>query len=236
MIHSKKYVIDTGYVDRNRKLRLSNLFWMFQEIAEEHAEELGIGQEKVTLNKRKWIITRHSVVINRLPEFPEKVTLYTYPGKNNPFFLYRHFYLEDEKGNLLLRGCSIWAILDAATNKIIVNPFGHPLPEDSKEDELPIPSKIEEDALNKVKEHVVEYGDIDLNGHLNNTKYIDLIQNIHSSDFYKEHEFAAIDVNYFLEIKENEVVDLYSDIDGKKEIIKGTVGGKDCFKAKIIYK
>ena len=236
MIHSKKYIIDTGYVDKNRKLRLSNIFWMFQEIAEEHAEKLGIGQEKVTLNNRKWIITRHSVVINRLPQFPEKVTLYTYPGKSNPFFLYRHFYLEDEKGDVILRGCSIWAVLDATTNKILANPFDHPLPEVSKEDELPVPSKIEEDAMTKVKEHIVEYGDIDLNGHLNNTKYIDLIQNVHSSDFYKEHDFASIDVNYFSEIKEGEVVELFSDIEGKKEIIKGTVGSKNCFKARIIYK
>ena len=236
MIHSKQYLIDTGYVDKNKKLRLSNLFWMFQEIAEEHAELLGIGQDKVTLNNRKWVITRHSAVINRLPSFTEKVTLHTYPGKNNPFFLYRHFFLKDEKGNILVRACSIWAVLDATTNKILSNPFGMPLPEDAVEGELTIPTKIEEDATTKVKDHIVEYGDIDLNGHLNNTKYIDLIQNIHNSDFYKDHDFASVDVNYFLEIKEDEVVGLYSDIEGKKEIIKGTVDSKDCFKARIIYK
>ena len=236
MIHSRQYNIDTGYVDKNKRLRLSNLFLMFQEIAEEHAEILGIGKDKVIEAGRKWIITRHGVKINRLPSFGEKVTLYTYPGKYNPFFLYRHFYLKDKDDNILLTAISIWAVLDAKTNKIIVNPFDVKLPEGHQDFELSVPSKIEDDPKNKVKDYVIQYSDIDLNGHLNNTRYLELVQNVHDSSFYLNHEFASVLINYFSEIKEGETVNLYSDLSDKQEIIKGSVNDRDCFKAIITYK
>ena len=236
MAHSRIYNLDVEHVDKNKTLRLSNLFLMFQEIAQEHAELLDIGKDKVFNNGRKWIITRYKTKIIRMPKFGEQVTLYTYPGKNNPFFFYRHFYLKDEKGNIIAISSSVWAILDEKTNKIIVNPFGKNLLEESTDFELDIPNKIEEDASNKIKEHKLEYSDIDINGHLNNTRYIELIQNLHNSDFYKDNEIDSIILNYFSEIKEDETVSLYLDKNDKKEIIKGAVNSRDCFKAIITYK
>lgn len=235
MAHFKKYLVDTGCVDQNKRLRLSNLFLMFQESAEEHSEILGIGHDKTTFAGRKWVITRYSLKINRMPKFEENITVYTYPGKPNPYFLYRHFYVKDEKGHLLAVASSVWTILDANTNKIVANPFDIVVPGESTEFELDLPAKINDDATNKVKEHQIEYTDIDLNGHVNNIKYIDLIQNIHDTEFYKNHEIDSFLINYFSEIKEKEIVKLF--VDNKdKEVIKGSVGDRDCFKAVITYK
>ena len=236
MSYTKEYVIDTGYVDRNRRLSLAKLFLMFQECAEAHAETIGTGRDKTTFAGRKWIITRHNVKIDRLPTFGETVKLTTYPGKNNPYFYYRYFYMEDEKGEIIIRGCSIWAILDASTNKIVANAFDFKLPEESRTFELPLPPKIEDDPTELVKEHYVEYSEIDLNGHLNNTKYIELIENLHDSNFYKDYIYDSVVVNYYLEIKEKEKVSLYLLKDNNKETIKGSVNEKDSFKAQIIYK
>lgn len=232
----KDYNVDTGFVDANKRLSLSKLFLMFQEVAEAHADTLDIGKAQTTDKGRKWIITRYSVKFNKLPNYGDKVRMYTYPLKNNPFFFYRNFYLEDEKGELLVIASSVWAVLDASTNKIVANPFGKLLPEENMDFELPAPIKIEEDAINGVKTHHVEYSDIDLNGHLNNTRYIELIQNLHDSNFYKEYVFDTFVVNYFSEIKEKEDVTLYLDKVDNKEVIKGAVGSRDCFKAIITYK
>ena len=235
MALTKEYVIDTGFVDKNKRLSLSRLFLMFQECAEAHAEVLGIGRSQTTDVGRKWIITRYGVKFNALPKYGDTVKVTTYPSKNNPFFFYRHFYVEDMKGNILITAVSIWAVLDAKTNKIVTNPFGKTTPEESRPFELPLPSKIEEDALNKIKEHKIEYSDIDLNGHLNNTRYIELIQNLHNSSFYKDHIYDTFCINYFSEIKEDEIVSLYLDTTDK-EVIKGSVNDHDCFKATITYK
>ena len=235
MAHLKKYLVDTGCVDQNKKLRLSNLFLMFQESAEEHSEILGIGHDKTTFAGRKWVITRYSLKINRMPKFEENINVYTYPGKPNPFFLYRHFYVTDENGNLLVVASSIWTILDAKTNKIVSNPFDVNIPGESKDFELELPKKINDDAFNKVKEHQIEYSDIDLNGHVNNIKYIELIQNIHDTEFYKNNEIDTFVINYFSEIKEKENVSLFVN-KGETEVIKGSVDNRDCFKAIITYK
>ena len=52
--------------------------------------------------------------------------------------------------------------------------------------EQPLPGKCETGDYQLVETRKVRYSDIDLNGHLNNTKYIDYIVDIHDSDFYKK--------------------------------------------------
>ena len=235
MAFSKTYIIDTALIDKNKRLRLSNLFVIFQEMAEAHGETIGTGKAATTDVGLKWIITRHSAKIERLPTYGEKVEVYTYPGKNNPYFFYRYFFIKDEKGNIIIRATSIWAIVDAKTNKLVYDPFKRKLPEESFDFELPIPAKINEDINDKVDEYHVRYSDIDLNGHVNNSRYLEMIQNLHDSAFYKEHEIDSILINYFAELKENDDVILYSN-NSNPEIIKGTSKDKDSFKVIINYK
>ena len=235
MAFSRKYVIDTSLIDKNKRLRLSNLFVLFQEVAEAHAETLGTGKANTTDVGLKWIITRYAIKFNCLPTYGEKVEVFTYPCKNNPFFFFRNFFIKDEQGNIIIRAASIWAVIDAKTNKIVTNPFKKPLPEESFDFELATPEKIVEDVNNKVGEYHIKYSDIDLNGHVNNSRYIEMIQNLHDSEFYKNHEYDSLLINYFAELKENDKVILYSN-SANPEIIKGSTLDKDSFKVIINYK
>lgn len=235
MAHSKQFYISTCRVDKNKKLRLSDLFSLFQDVAGEHGEMLDIGKAKTTDVGRKWIITRYVVKIERLPIYGETVRIYTYPCKNNPCFFYRNYFVKDEQDNIVIKASSIWAILETKTNKIVFNPFKKPLPEESFDFELGIPEKILDDVDNKVGEYRIQYSDLDLNGHANNSRYIEMIQNLHDSDFRNEHEYDSILINYFAELKEKDVVNLYSN-NSNPEIIKGVIGDKVSFKAIVTYK
>lgn len=235
MSHQENYYLETSLVDKNLNLKLSSLFLLFQDIAGKHAEELGIGKASTTDVGLKWIITRYRIDFNKLPKYGETIKLVTYPGKRNPFFFFRHFYMEDLEGNLLLKASSVWVVLDAKTNKVKTNPFSVEVPEEFLEDELPNPDKILEDATTLVSTREVTYSDIDLNGHLNNTRYIEFIQDIHDSEFYKNHEIKTLTINYSQEIKEGNTVNIYSN-NQNPEIIKGKVNDVESFKIKIEYK
>ena len=86
-----------------------------------------------------------------------------------------------------------------------------------------------------IEDRVVRYNDIDLNGHLNNTKYIDYITDLKDESFYKKHSLKSILVSYDKEIKEKEVVTLYMDDSDSSNLIKGKVNGINCFTAYIEY-
>ena len=235
MAYQKEYIVDTSLVDKNKRLRLSNLFVLFQEVGEAHAETLGIGKPSTTDVGLKWIITRYSVKLDRLPTYGERIRIFTYPCKNNPCFFYRNFFIKDESDKVIIKASSIWTIVDGKTNKIALHPFKQDLPVESFDFELPTPEKIVENVSNKVGQYKIQYSDIDLNGHANNSRYIEMIQNLHDSDFFKDHEYDYLLINYFSELKEKDIVELYSNR-SNPEIIKGSISGKDSFKVIINYK
>lgn len=227
--------INASLVDKNKKLRLSNLFLLLQDVAGKHAEKLGVGKSATTDVGLKWMVVRYYIEFYDVPSYGDTVTIGTYPGNANPFFFYRYFYIKDKNGNKIIKASSIWVIIDNKTNKIISNPFIDKIEGECFDDELPIPAKIVEDTNNKIKNVKIEYSDIDINGHVNNVRYIEMIQDINDSDFYKNHQYRTFLINYSNEIKENDVVGLYRDINDEYELIKGTVHSKESFKAKATY-
>lgn len=232
---SKKYYINSNDVDQFYDLKISSFFKMMQEVASQNAEELGIGHVQTNSKNLIWVITRFLVKIHKLPKYQEIVTLKTYPGKTIKFIFPRYFVLEDENGNKLIEASSTWLVLYNETRKVCISPFDKDIEGEDQVDQLPLADKVEHvEDLSFVEERKVRYNDIDLNGHLNNTKYIEYILDIHDSNFYKEHEIKEILINYNHELKNNDLVSIYSNKQNP-EIIKGNIGETNSFDVKVTY-
>ena len=104
----------------------------------------------------------------------------------------------------------------------------------SLDEDLPMPGKVTFDNLSKIEDRSVRYNDIDLNGHLNNTKYIDYIIDTHDINFYKKYRVNEILINYEKEIKNGDRVAIFTD-GNMPEIIVGDVENTHSFVAKITY-
>lgn len=231
----KSYYIGSNDVDKFLDLKLPSFFKMMQDIATEHAEVLGIGKEDTLDKGMFWVITRIELEIIRMPKYLETVNLITYPGDNMRFIFPRYFHLEDKDGKCLIRASSVWMVLDKNTHRINMNPFpGKDIPVEHRDDELNMPNKAIDGATKEVERRKVRYSDIDLNGHLNNTKYIDYIIDTHDSEFYKNHKIKHFLINYEKEIVDNNVLTLLTN-DEDPEIIKGVLEDKTSFIANITY-
>ena len=126
-------------------------------------------------------------------------------------------------------------VLNKETKRVCLNPFnGYKAPTEHYEDELHLPTKCVSDETTKVEDRLIRYSDIDLNGHLNNTKYIDYILDMHTPEFYKHNFVSHIVINYEKEILGGDVVDLYSN-SSNPEYINGSVGDKIIFEAEVEY-
>lgn len=234
-MYTKKYYIGSNDVDKFLDLKLPSFFKMMQDISTEHAEVIGIGKENTLDKGMFWVITRIEIMITRMPKYLETVSLTTYPGDNLRFIFPRYFRLEDEKGNCLIKASSIWMVLNKEKHRIEMNPFpGFKIPEEHMEDELHTPDKAINVDGEEVENRKVRYSDVDLNGHLNNTKYIDYIIDIHDSEFYKDHKIKHFLINYEKEIVDNDVLTLLTD-HGNPEVVKGKLGDKTSFIANIDY-
>lgn len=204
---SQTHTIRSEQVDVHRRLRPSALFLMLQQIALDHCKTLGLDTD-VTLHRNLlWVVTRYHVEINRLPRYEETVTLETWPGATRRVLFPRYFRMKDADGSVLLRVSSVWVLIDGATRSMI-SPKAYnlePIEGRVEGDELPYNVPPETIAPQRTEQFTVPYSFLDLNGHMNNTRYFDLCGDL-IADETEGLQIKSISAEYQNEIHYKETV------------------------------
>ena len=166
-------------VDSARRLRLSTLFTKLQEAAIAHTIELGITREKTLDQGLLWAVTQYHALFHRLPEYDEKVSLLSWPGKTMHLYFPRYFRLVDAKGSVLFEAVSYWVLIDEKT-RALVFPESHDIyiKEIVTGNELAMPGRLRRQEAESSCSFKVPYSYIDLNGHMNNARYYDLAMDL----------------------------------------------------------
>ena len=232
----KHQIVESHDVDPFYNLKLANLFVYFQDVVTEHMERLGINKTIINDKGMYWVVTRYKVHINRLPKYLEEVDILTYPGKDMRFIFPRFFEILDKKGNVLVKASSTWMVLDKKNKQIVIKPFDESLLyHHSEEGELPLPHKIDDKEGSIISKRTVLLSDLDLNNHLNNTKYIEFITDSLGYDFAKDNEICDFEINFNKEIAYSKEVFLTYFKDGNNIYIDGIVNKEVAFKSKITF-
>ncbi len=238
-LYSKKYKVGGRDIDFRGRLKLSSLFTYFQDVAGLHAENLGVGMK--TIQEKYgvlWILVRIRVDVARYPLWEEEITIDTWPQQPNKLEFMRDFLVKDSQDHILARAVSTWTIIDRNTRRLKKTETIHPS----------FPPIIKERAidckLGKLKpkgqleafyKRTVGYSDIDLNEHLNNSRYVDFIMDSFSLEDHKNYNIESIEVNYSNEALPGNTIVLckdLSEIDSNCIYIEG-INGKD---DKLIFK
>lgn len=199
----REYQVNSYHSDLNGQLAIPSLFSFFQEIAWEHASVFGFGFNDLKEHNSFWVLSRIHVEIDALPKWTENFVLYTWPsGTDGPFAL-RDFVITDIQGKPLVKATSSWLIIDADSHR--------PRRPDAFKERMPIcdsmratnynAPKIDTKTAEQIREvrHTVGICDIDINNHINNTKYIEWAINSLGEDEYNKGIISKIDVNYLSE-------------------------------------
>ena len=173
-------------VDLSRTLRLSTLFIKLQEAAIAHTIELGITREKTLDQGLLWAVTQYHALFHRLPEYDEKVTLLSWPGKTMHLYFPRYFRLVDTKGSVLFEAVSYWVLIDEKT-RALVFPESHDIyiKEVVTGNELAMPGRLRRQEADSTSSFTVPYSYIDLNGHMNNARYYDLAMDLMPDELHR---------------------------------------------------
>lgn len=230
-----EFEIKSGDIDQFLELTIPAYFMMMQIIATSHAEQLGIGKAETLDKGMAWVITRIEVDVIKAPTYTQKVKLSTYPGDDLKVMFPRYFVMTDVNNNPLVKSSSIWAVIDMKKRTPIMKPFDVIPESEHHEGELNLPKRVTiPDDLELIEERKVRYSDIDLNGHLNNTKYMDYLLDCHDSNFYRKNRIKHVAINYLHEVKDNQIVKMYSN-NKNPEIIVGKVDDKVIFACEFTY-
>lgn len=220
-MHSFKVTVSNNDVDSSFKIKVPALYRYFQDAALFATQSSGVDSISLARRNIDWVITRMDVEIMRLPDCNEELTIHTYPGKDLAFFYPRFFYITDSNDKVIVRASSLWALIDNTTRKMISDrEVIKKLPQETSPYELPLPSRIpipEEKSL--IEKRKIHYHDLDFNSHMNNVRYVELLLDTHDKEFYREYRPSFISLNYMREIKEKEIVSVYTDNNDPETII-----------------
>ena len=202
-----------GAIDKSDRLTLDAVFQFFQEAAICHAENLGVGREDMARTGQVWILSRMSVMVDRRPNYRETVTVRSWPRGGEKLFAIRDYDIRDKDDVPAVSARSGWIILDMEKRR--------PLRPQSVMDTLPHnegldaltsgPAGLEERGnLQKIAERKALYTDVDYNGHVNNVRYIQWIEDALDPQFLERAGKMRLDINYLNEILGGEVVEILS--------------------------
>lgn len=200
---SKDLLVGSSNIDLTGKLSIHSLFSFFQEVAWEHATINGFGFEHLKEQGFFWVLSRVHVEIDALPNWTEPITLSTWPSGIEGAFALRDFCLYNKNGDKIIGATSSWLIVDTETRR--------PRRPDSFKDRMPICDTIRATKCNAQKipgtrnDIIYSYqltskiSDIDVNGHINNTRYVEWAINSFPIMFYQNTVIKDITINFLSE-------------------------------------
>jgi acyl-ACP thioesterase len=199
-VHSATYRLHTNYVDGQKKLSLPGLFIFLQEIAWEHATQRGFGYEHLKARGQFWVLAKVKVLLYNYPQWNDELRIDTWSKEPDILTAYRDFEGYNAKGRRLFSATSSWHILsegahrpqrvDALKQSFPIPVNKHAIAE--KPGKIPAPEiTAPEVALQKVL-----WSDIDINMHVNNSRYVQWVMDSFPSDFLLTHQVAEMEVNF----------------------------------------
>lgn len=236
-----KFHVDLRDVDFRQELKLSAMFGYFQEAASQSAATLGLGFEDLEHRYgASWALLRVRADILRWPHWMEEVTVETWPIPPAMLEFERDFRVKDGEGNLLVRGSSVWIVFDVASRRLrradsVQGNYPPFYTERALDDKLhKLPDLI---APELVYRKTIGYSDVDLNGHVNNTRYLDYMMDCFPLENHREFGVRSVEISYLNEALPGETLELLRDVsaapDGVVSIAGMKPGGKTAFQARV---
>ena len=211
-IYVQEFDITDNTVDCFGRLKTSMILYFVQEVAGKHFNNISMDYDALEKLGMFWAIIRQRVQITRLPLRGEKIRVETWPMPTTRVAYPRSVVAYDEAGNECFRSISIWVLMDVANrNMILPGKSGISVPGTLRGMELAAPGSLAPKELHSSRQRTVSFTDLDRNGHMNNTKYMDWIDDLLPSAFHQGHQVKEFTVCYLSESREGQVLDLHWD-------------------------
>lgn len=211
-IYQQDFEITDAYVDRYGRLKPSTILYFAQEVAGAHFSELAMDYEALAQRHMFWAVTRHKVQITRMPMRGETIHIETWPMPTTRVAYPRSMVAYDAQGNEVFRSISLWVLMDLDTrNMILPGKSGISVVGTLRGNELASPLGLPSKVLRSHRERLVCFTDLDRNGHMNNTKYLDWIDDLLPSAFHAQHFVKEFTVCYLSEAREGQELDMQWD-------------------------
>ena len=188
--------------DVNGFIKIPQLILLSLQVSGMQSIELGMSDMYILENYNLvWIITDYNMKIDRLTVFDEKITIETYAMSHNRLFCYRAFNIKDEAGNTIIEMVATFVLMDRDTRKVhpVMSEITDAFDSEFSKTMLRGP-RFKELEGGVEQEYRVRFYDLDMNGHVNNSKYLDWVFEVMGADFLTQHVPKKVHLKYVKEV------------------------------------
>lgn len=208
LTYQMKMKIPFDMADMNGHIKLPDVILLSLQVSGMQSIELGVSDKTILEDYNLvWIITDYDIEVARLPRFAEEITIETEALSYNRLFCYRRFTIYDEVGQELIHMMATFVLMDRNSRKVhavepeIVAPYQSEF--DKKLIRGPKYESLEEPIS---KDYHIRFYDLDMNGHVNNSKYLDWIFEVMGADFLTRYIPKKINLKYVKEVRPGGVI------------------------------
>jgi len=199
-IWTQTYDVNTIVLNHHKRLGLVGLLNILQDAAWIHAGHLGHGYEEMISHGTIWVLTRQKLVMTDWPVWRDVVTIRTWVRPIAGAIAIRDY--EIIVGDRKLGECTAcWLTLDFKTRRPQKLNLGENQMESRKDGVLRLqPEKIvPQTGLEPAATIQVRNSDLDLNGHVNNTRYAQWILDSIAAETHAAFRLSEYEVNFLSE-------------------------------------
>ncbi|CAK9868348.1 unnamed protein product [Sphagnum jensenii] len=225
LMYRQVIVIRSYEVGPDMTISIDTIFRLFQEMALCHVQLLGIAgdgfgaTQGMNRNGLIWVVNRMHVEVERYPAWPEVVEIDSWVGSSGKNGMRRDWVMSSYRtGEVLARATSKWCMMDATTRRLaripeevqaeivpcfIQDRFAFPQPKI-----CPKIQRIDNDSAQYLSSHLKSCrGDLDVNQHVSNLKYISWVFESVPSQQFNSHDLKSMTLEYRRECNSSDVVE-----------------------------
>ncbi len=236
----REYPIRSYECDKNGHLRLITLMNIFQDMADSHANLMGLGYDYCKTKGLAWVGSNYHIQIERMPKWHETIKIITWPCMEKKLGAVRDFMVIDKTGEVIVRAASQWILINFEKRR----PVGlrENLPHYQIIDDRAINSDFEKiddiHNIDKTTEFKVRFDDIDINKHVNNAVYSLWASESINDEFREKHSVKEMEIAFKKEGLFGEKIAVLTEM--KEDIsihsIKAIGDERELAKVKIVWK
>ena len=210
MIYEQKVLVRGQDVNDEKKITNKALLELFSNITMMHAFEAGHNTDE-GISPVSWIVLGWNMQVYSRPKMFQPIVVSTWVSSFTRVRANREYMICDEAGNIVAKAVAQWAAMDGFKDTFLrltpelMEVFG-PEPERCNFPEYRFPETKQPDIPVCKSEKVKAYRlMMDYNGHLHNSEYLNLADQIYPEQVYR-HMFDHVEVVYKKQVLPDETV------------------------------
>lgn len=238
MIYEGKTIINFYDIDGRGDVSLTALLKHINLSAGANATEIGVGLKDTLPLGLTFVIQRFALRTFNWPTFRQEVLIRTWPADIARGTFRRNGDMWDKDGKKMAEWTGLWVLIDVVERKVKrPKALNAELPSYGFMDvaiespKIEVPTEVE---LVASYPHIVQFSELDINQHMNNAIYGDLIANVLEIGGYVP-KYKEVQFNYLTEAKLGEEIEVKcmknANKQGRVMYITGTAKTRNIFAA-----